>query len=299
MASTELQLELQQVSLGPEVESQVPMTPQRKMSSERVLRSLTQQADTKSKEIAQDQYDSQAAQYKQSKLAPWRLHCEMHTMNVMVGDLRGKNVIDLACGDGHYSRWLKTTKDAGKVLGVDLSQGMIDLATAQEMAEPLGIEYVCCDAAKLGARSEGYDVVVAAYLLNYASTYEELLSFLTMVYNALPAGGMFYSVNNSPNDHQCHHPELRKYMFSKTCEDPVEGAAIQYTFYDEHDQPICTIDNYVLLRKTYDRAFRAAGFKRWGYSSLVVSPQGMAEFEDGYWDDLLDAQPVEGMFAQK
>lgn len=88
-------------------------------------------------------------------------------------------------------------------------------------------------------------------------------------------------------------------MFTKTCQDPVEGAAIQYTFYDEHDQPTCTIDNYVLLRKTYDRAFRAAGFKRWGYVSLAVSPQGIADFEDGYWDALLDAQPMEGIFAQK
>lgn len=177
VAGTEMQLDRQQVSLGLEVESQVPMTPQRKLSSGPVLKSSIQ-ADTKSKEIAQEQYDTQAAQYKQSKLAPWRLHCEMHTMNVMVGDLCGKNVIDLACGDGHYSRWLKTAKDAGKVLGVDLSQGMIDPAIAQENADPLGIEYVCCDAAKLGARSEGYDVIVAAYLLNYASTYDELLGFI-------------------------------------------------------------------------------------------------------------------------
>jgi len=280
------------------------MSPKRRSS----IRSTSQilegekvvQADTPSKEIAQEQYDTQSSGYKESKLAPWRLHCEMYTMDMMISDLSGKNVIDLACGDGHYSRWLKAKKGAGKVLGVDLSQGMIDLATAQETEHPLGIEYVCCDAAKLGERARGYDTIIAAYLLNYASTYDELLGFLTVIFEALPKGGAFYSMNNSPNDPRRHHPQLRKYMFTKTCEEPeADGATVQYTFFDEGDNALCTIDNYALSRKTYDRALRSAGFKCFGYVSMNVSPEGEASFPGGYWDELLDAQPIEGIFARK
>jgi len=295
------ELNEQSFSAEDEVLSPLPMTPKRKKSCPFLVDSLQAvvQADTMAKEIAQEQYDTQSSEYKESKIAPWREHVELYTMDMMTGDLRGKNVIDLACGDGHYSRWLKLSKGADRVLGVDLSQGMIDLALSEEQERPLGIEYVCCDAAKVGEHAKGYDVIIAAYLLNYASSYEELLGFCQAIYAALPAGGMFYSMNNSPNDTVLHHPQLRKYMFTKTCEEPKEGATVHYTFYNEKEELLCTIDNYALSRKTYDRAFRAAGFRLFGYMSLNVSPAGKATAPEAYWDELLDAQPVEGIYARK
>jgi len=53
--------------------------------------------------------------------------------------------------------------------------GMIKLARSQETSKPLGIQYCVGDARAidLGATS---DLVFAAYLLNYASNYQELLS---------------------------------------------------------------------------------------------------------------------------
>src|SRR5438876_12386220 len=93
-------------------------------------------------------YDAIAEEYQRSKLQPWRLHLELYSLFDLAGDLAGKSVLDLACGEGFYTRLLRQ-KGAGRVVGVDLSAGMIDLARQEEARRPLGIEYVHQDAKKL------------------------------------------------------------------------------------------------------------------------------------------------------
>jgi len=45
------------------------------------------------------QYDEFAADYQRTKEAPLRLFVEAHSFMAMLGDVRGLNVLDLACGD--------------------------------------------------------------------------------------------------------------------------------------------------------------------------------------------------------
>ena len=95
------------------------------------------------------QYDAIADQYRRSKLSPLRTFIESYTFLNLVGDVTGLRILDLACGEGFYSRKLKTL-GAAHVVGVDLSAEMIRLAEEQEAAAPLGVEYVCRDARELG-----------------------------------------------------------------------------------------------------------------------------------------------------
>ena len=172
------------------------------------------------------------------------------------------------------------------------------IVRACQAREPLGIQYTCCDAAKLGQWLKA-DVVFAAYLLNYASSYEELVHFVRAIYVTLPEGGIFVTMQNSPNDVVCHHPELKKYGVTKTCEQPgVEGATIKWTFFDG-DQELCTVDNYYLSAQTHERAFREVGFRCVGFVNPNVSPTGLQLAESGYYDDFIDAAPIQGIFALK
>jgi 2-polyprenyl-3-methyl-5-hydroxy-6-metoxy-1,4-benzoquinol methylase len=84
-------------------------------------------------------YDRIAERYKQAKLQPWRTHIERYTVLRLVGDEAGKAVIDLACGEGYYTRALRQ-QGAVRVVGVDLSRAMIGLAEAEEARRPLGVE---------------------------------------------------------------------------------------------------------------------------------------------------------------
>jgi hypothetical protein len=49
-------------------------------------------------------YDPIAEQYKQSKHQPWRIYIETFTLMSLIGELSGKRVVDLACGEGFYTR---------------------------------------------------------------------------------------------------------------------------------------------------------------------------------------------------
>jgi 2-polyprenyl-3-methyl-5-hydroxy-6-metoxy-1,4-benzoquinol methylase len=114
-------------------------------------------------------YDKIAKQYKASKRLPFREYIEWYSYNKMLGDVSQKSVLDLACGEGFYSRRIKR-KGADKVVGVDISEKMIRLAKRQEQNHPLGIDYILGDVMELGSIGN-FDLVVASYLLNYANLF--------------------------------------------------------------------------------------------------------------------------------
>src|SRR5712691_9019652 len=117
-------------------------------------------------------YDPIAEQYKRAKLQPWRTYVESYTLMDLLGDLSGKSVVDVACGDGYYTRRLRA-HGAARALGVDLSERMIELARAQEREHRLGIDYEVGDGRDLRLPAQP-DIVAAAYLLNYARDRAEL-----------------------------------------------------------------------------------------------------------------------------
>ena len=77
-------------------------------------------------------YDPIAEQYKRAKLQPWRTHVESFTLMNLLGDLAGKSVVDVACGDGYYTRRLRA-HGAARALGIDLSERMIHLSRMHEI----------------------------------------------------------------------------------------------------------------------------------------------------------------------
>lgn len=58
----------------------------------------------------------------------------------LVGQLKNEDVIDLACGEGFYTRMMRNMT-SGKVYGVDFSENMIKLAKWQQKDNDPHIEY--------------------------------------------------------------------------------------------------------------------------------------------------------------
>ena len=119
------------------------------------------------------QYDHIGSKYDEYARTATLKRAESYTFFCMVGALAGKRVMDLACGFGFYTRLLKQ-HGAAQVIGVDISPEMVRLATQQEQAEPLGITYQVCDAVAL-PRLGPFDLVTAVYLLDYATSKDQLL----------------------------------------------------------------------------------------------------------------------------
>jgi ubiquinone/menaquinone biosynthesis C-methylase UbiE len=235
-------------------------------------------------------YDQIAEQYKRARLQPWRTHIERYTLLRLAGDVAGKAVLDLACGEGYYTRALRQ-QGAARIIGVDLSRAMIGLAEAEEARQPLGVEYRIGDVRTLAVPGE-FDLAFAAYLLNSAHTAEELTQMCQMVARALRPGGRFVTVNSNPAEPTVAFSATRAYGFSRRVEgELVEGAPIVLEFFLP-DGASFEVTNYYLSVGTMEEAFRAAGLRDVRWHAPEVSPEGLREFGQGYWADFLAHPPV-------
>jgi SAM-dependent methyltransferase len=74
-----------------------------------------------------------------------------------VGEVRGKRVLDMGCGEGSSTRIF--AEAGAEMTGVDFSEVMIKAAVEEEERNPLGIRYIIADAANLSMlESESFDL---------------------------------------------------------------------------------------------------------------------------------------------
>jgi 2-polyprenyl-3-methyl-5-hydroxy-6-metoxy-1,4-benzoquinol methylase len=80
----------------------------------------------------------------------------------LVGNVRGKKILDLACGEGSNTRIL--ARKGAKVVGVDFSERLIEFARLMEKKEGLGLEYSVLDAADLKEFPNSHFDVVTCFM---------------------------------------------------------------------------------------------------------------------------------------
>jgi ubiquinone/menaquinone biosynthesis C-methylase UbiE len=95
----------------------------------------------------------------------------------MLGDVSGKRILDLGCGEGGYAREL--TRQGATVVAADGSESLIQIAIKRAETEGLDIRFVCANANALDEVSENScDLVVAAMSLmdveGYAGAVREI-----------------------------------------------------------------------------------------------------------------------------
>ena len=198
---------------------------------------------------------------------------ERYTPFELLGDVRARRILYLACGDGFYTRLLKQA-GAMAVTGVDVSESMIALAEEEERRHPLGCRYVCADVAAFEP-GEPVDVVLATYLLNYARTPEQLLRFCRVCHGALRPGGRLAGLNNEVRNlavRPAPPVSLKDYGLERTSESPLkEGDAIRYTMFN-------------------------AGFRDFRWIDVALHP---SEAENPFWDDFMANAPVVAFEAER
>jgi len=241
------------------------------------------------------QYDAIADQYRRSKQSPLRKYVEAHTFMQLVGDVHDKRVLDLACGEGFYSRRLQAA-GAARVVGVDVSGEMISLAKERERAEPQGIEYVCADVQDLDASAGlgSFDIVVAAYLLHYAPDAQALARMATNIAAHLPSGGRFVTLNENPDQPADRFAGYDQYGFNKSVELPLrDGAEITYWMVAGRD--MFRIHAHWFSRGTYERALTDAGFAALAWQPLRLDDAGIVAHGREYWQEYLENPPIVGL----
>lgn len=235
-------------------------------------------------------YNQFAQQYQQSRSIKLD-NIVSHSFMGLLGDIKGKSVLDLACGYGESARQYKRL-GAERVTGVDISDEMLKLAHHSEQQNPLGIEYIHCPVESLGKIGE-FDVITAMYLLHYAQSKEQLLQMCRSIYHNLKSGQRFITTNNNPRAEQAKWLE----NFNETCEK--YGCGYEFTLPLDDSSVIktilassaarCELTTYHYSQQTYEWALSNAGFKSIQWHDLQL-PEDMAE-QDGhdYWAFYFDA----------
>jgi 2-polyprenyl-3-methyl-5-hydroxy-6-metoxy-1,4-benzoquinol methylase len=119
-----------------------------------------------------------------ARMALYHRHCQDPVIFRTLGNIRGKSLLDLACGNGFYTRRFRTVCAADPVMGVDLSPMLIRQAEATERREPLGIEYRVGDVTTLELERR-FDVVTAIHLLHYLQSAGEIETALRRIHAML------------------------------------------------------------------------------------------------------------------
>src|SRR4029453_12730135 len=89
---------------------------------------------------------------------------EWPVLRSMLPPLEGLRVLDLGCGFGAFARWAREM-GADSVLGVDLSERMLDRARAQ--TQDPRVTYCLADIESLELPDASFDLVYSSLTLHY------------------------------------------------------------------------------------------------------------------------------------
>lgn len=248
------------------------------------------------------QYDAIASAYdgiemvagQQIVIAAMSPHADM---------VNGKTVVDLACGSGFWTRWAMV-KGATSVIGIDISPEMI---SAGRRAETFGgkIQYHVKDCSEplvsddgLPILPEPVDVVIAAWLLNYAADEVTQLKMWQNISKCLKPGGQFLALIPDLEADLTDAPYDPKYgVDAVKLEDvnvgrPDHGAKLRRNVLV---QPPIHFDMYQLNRGVYKRCADGAGMTDVRFERNFALPtEGKPE---GFWDVYKDRPQVELLTA--
>lgn len=261
------------------------------------------------KESAQ-QVDTAADAYESSAFdIPVREHVEHYSIRNICGDVQGLPVLDVGCGTGLYTRRLARW-GARPVIGVDISSGMLATAQSIEDAEPLGVTYLrrdlsapCQCEPEYAQLSGNIPLVLAVYVLCYATTREQLVAMCRTVRDELKPGGMFIAPTLNP-DYATEGPGepygdeyYAPYGFTlTTAQNATEGAPVTLTMRfpgkDTAGQVSLaasrtSVEAVWWSEQTYADALREAGFTHLNWQTMHVSPEGVRVHGRPYWQRYL------------
>lgn len=264
---------------------------------QRPVRGCSQMADNASLDFAQlaiERYQT----FKRS--SPFAVHCEEFSLLKQVGgSLAGCQVLDLGCGWGCYTKRL-VELGPERVVASDASADAIALARAYNRDTSL-VEYRVEDCAELPDRNR-FDLIVANFLLPFNANVDLLRRTCANIHAALKPGGR--AIGFVPNcfpgvDFSRERVGRQVNGMYDVPPNPVDGSVMQLVLFTNPAETRIPLRWY--HRETYRAALLDAGFpaEKLRLDPPEVSPAGLAMFEPGFWDSIVQQPTVLMLHATK
>ena len=228
-----------------------------------------------------EQYDTIGIRYVGWKETPIPTYAELPTVRrLLTGRIEVRQVLDLACGTGYYSRLLKQW-GAARVVGADVSQVMIAEARKVEVEDRTGIEYMQVDVATMPVLG-AFDVATAMYLLHYAETHDAMRRMCRNIAANLKPDGWLVALLPEP-DYVMGEGNTEQYGFTYRQVETNQQWTLVHA--DVHTIPPYSIEYRHWKRWVVEDALQGAGFTDLRWHQMEVSPAGLERFGEAYWHD--------------
>ncbi|CDW82993.1 methylase [Stylonychia lemnae] len=223
--------------------------------------------NTNSQQLIDDTYATIVKEYKTSKMLPWRVFVETPSFMKLVGQLTNEDIIDLACGEGFYTRKMQELT-TGKVFGFDYCENFIKMAKWQLNGKG-HIEYMHVDCSlPIVDIPQQFDLVTPTFLLQNAVNEERFEQMVKNIWNLCKPGGRVCGLNASPFLTRENFNKAADYCvtFSTDSDSYFEKNATEYavTYTDLN----ITLVLYWYSPSHYEKTFEKLGFKNFRWIEL-------------------------------
>lgn len=201
-------------------------------------------------------YDAIAGKYECTNEKPDKKYSTLPTILKLAGGVRGKTVVVLGCGNGFFSRAF-VTAGAARVVGVDNSPAY----------------HGCVHADIFNDTLPSGDIVLAPYVINYATSNEELRKLFFSIYASLNVGGKFIGTIDEPAGHDTKKFGALKFL---------HGTNMDIQLYKDENL-ICKLSARYFSRDEIERALHIAGFDTVIWYEPVISEEGIKKFGPEFW----------------
>ncbi|WHM40935.1 class I SAM-dependent methyltransferase [Streptomyces sp. BPTC-684] len=227
-------------------------------------------------------FDALGDMYEEMFRLPWRAHLESFSVLRALGALEGEQIYDIGCGTGLYSRVMKR-RGAARVVGYDISEGMIAVARRREADRPLGIEYTTTAS---DAEAGAFGRALGVYILPYAEDYTTLVEMCSIAARALRPGGLFVTLPVNPDYHggRAYYERYGLRLFDAEPRADASRVTLELCFGRYAEQ----ITARYWTRGTLERALRESGFEAIDWPAFRVSEEGIARYGEEFWHPYLD-----------
>lgn len=222
-----------------------------------------------------------------ARMALYHRHCQDPVIFRSLGDVAGKSLLDLACGDGFYTRKFRRA-GADPVVGVDLSPQQIARARQVEDRDPLGIEYLTADVVSLELEQR-FDLVTAIHLLHYLTCGTEIEAELRKIHSALEDGGCFVTMIANPEfDLERHDPEdsRTKFAYYFSVAEPDNGGLMRFHPGGFSRQREITVEFHRWHREFLDAIAVRVGFTPQWHDPFI-SLEGLEAYGAAFFENYL------------
>ncbi|KAL9045638.1 MAG: hypothetical protein Q9214_001348 [Letrouitia sp. 1 TL-2023] len=216
------------------------------------------------------QYDSIGANFEKiSRMLSEQIE-HSNADQLLLPHMTGARVLELACGLGRYARQC-VDMGASHVVAVDISSGMIEAAKAASSSGKYKdkIHYVVADCQNPQILDEGtFDVVVAAWLLNYAPTREVMADMFRNAYGNLKKGGVFLGSTCVPTENPARfvmhrqrvRPKRKGIIWTVNTGEIENGIKIRVEALMQEEKDDVRFDCYHLRASVHHQAAKEGGF---------------------------------------